>query len=72
MYLASVDLLVPVDPSLQTDSQRVAVVEDLWWCVQVQEWRRRRPPWWRLSARWRAQARELAEKRERIADLLNG
>ncbi len=71
MYLASLRRTVPADPNLLTPGMRVAMVEDLWWSIQMQVWTAAKPPLWQRGARalWRVQGQELAEKQQRIRAL---
>jgi hypothetical protein len=72
MYLRSIRATVPVDPDLLSPQLRVAMVEDLWWCIESEAWSARRPHWWHQHehARWRAYGRALDEKRKRICALV--
>ena len=71
MYLASVRMTVPAHPDLLTPDMRVAVVEDLLWSVESEQWAKWKPFVWQRRARaaWRARGAVLAEKRKRIQAL---
>lgn len=73
MYLRSARVTLPSDPSLLSPHQRVAVVEDLWWCIESEDHSAHRPHWWRPGeiARWREEGRALADKRRRIRELVD-
>lgn len=72
MYLASVRMTVPAHPDLLSPGMRVAVVEDLLWSVESEQWAKHRPFVWRRKARaaWRAEGAALSAKRERIQALV--
>jgi len=47
------------------------VVEDVCWQAAIEDWKQRRPPWWRRGARaaWRAEGAQLATEADRLRDL---
>jgi hypothetical protein len=71
LHLESAD--TDVDARFLNVSPSVAMiaVEDLCWQAATEDWRRRRPPWWRTRARavWHAEGAQLAAKADRLRDL---
>jgi hypothetical protein len=56
-----------------TESPPVAtlVVEDLCWQAATEDWKHRRPHWWRPGAQaaWKAEGAELAVQAERLREM---
>lgn len=55
----------------ESPSVLVLAVEDLCWQAATEDWKHRRPHWWRLQARtaWRAEGTQLGTKAARLREL---
>ncbi len=70
VYLAAADAWIP--PIFGVDRPLVGALlaEDTCWCFARDDWRERRPAFWRRAPRraWRDEGRQLEDKRTRLVE----
>ncbi|MBS2535240.1 hypothetical protein KGQ20_20975 [Catenulispora sp. NF23] len=71
LHLASVGSNVAARFLTESPSVAVLVVEDLCWQAATEDWKHRRPHWWRPRARtvWKAEGALLEAKADRLRQL---
>jgi hypothetical protein len=71
LRLESVGTNLPVGLLDASPSAAVLAVEDVCWEAAVEDWKRRRPPRWRIRSRaaWEAEGASLAAKADHLRNL---
>ena len=71
LHLESADADVAARLLVSSPPVAMLAVEDLCWQAATEDWKRRRPPWWRprAHAAWHAEGAQLAAEADRLRDL---